>query len=470
MSRFSLGIALVLTISPAYAEATAPTNAPSASAPPSSPEAALAAAPYTLHIESGCAARIHIQGAGALLQNADMREIPAGLSFEAGRHDAWLTGSACGEDATIQLRAGAAIVSTALNYDKLEIDWVNGPLSLRQGRGDIAVDKASALLFRGSGPGDLTLGTLSGPAIFAMSGPGDVQIETATASSVVIGTTGPGDVLIRGGTIDQLVVTLSGPGDAVFDGVARNAMLRTSASGDIRVHQVLENEHAHSSASGSIEVAIPSRHGETFSGAVHGSSTNNGTRVTPDDMRLADGTRINSHRMIKPDGTIIDFDALRRMSDEAAHATPPTPPDPPEPPEPPEPHGETAQKVDQHTTAAKPPKVTMSVDMDSGGGTFSGLIVLIVLAVALMRRRIIPKLLPVLRRHNPEFARRVEPFLLSLMTKVTAPMPQTQLPQLLDLTQRLQKLDKRVGAVETCVTSRDFHLHTQFRDLNRSRG
>ncbi len=49
-------------------------------------------------------------------------------------------------------------------------------------------------------------------------------------------------------------------------------------------------------------------------------------------------------------------------------------------------------------------------------------------------------------------------------------MPQTQLPQLLDLTQRLQKLDKRVSAVETCVTSRDFHLHTQFRDLDRKGG
>lgn len=468
MSRFSLGFFLVLTISPALAETSLPT----------SPEAALSNAPYTLHIHTGCAARIHIQGAGALLQNADMQEVPSGLSFQAGRHEAWLTGSACGEDATVQLREGAAIVSTATNYDSLAIDWVNGPVSARQGRGTISIDNATALLYRGSGPGDLKLGTLTGPGIFAFSGPGTARVTKATASSVVIGTTGPGDVIIDDGTIDQLAVSLSGPGDAVFDGAANNATLRTSASGDIRVHQVLETGHTHSSASGRIIISLPARHGEVFTGKIRGGISQDGTSVTRDDMRLPDGTRINSHRMIKPDGTVIDFDALRHMSQDSVH-TPSAEtaeiPDPPEPPEPPEIPAApaTSSGTMHHASAkpsAKPSTMTASVTFDilpDRNGIISGLIALAVLAIALMRRRIIPRLIGLLYRHNPALARKVEPFLMSLMAKVTAPMPQTQLPQLLDLTERLQRLDRRVGAVETCVTSRDFHLHTQFRDLDR---
>ncbi|GBR05202.1 DUF2807 domain-containing protein [Asaia siamensis] len=443
-------------------------------AAPSSPEAALTAAPYTLHVGTSCIGTLHIQGAAGLHEQADMRDVPSGLSFQAGSHDAWLTGSACGENATIQLVAGAAIVSTTMNYDDLKIDWVEGPLSLRQGRGTIHVDKASALLYRGGGPGDLIMGSLTGPATIAISGPGDIHIEKAQSPSIIIGSSGPGDVVIGGGSVDQLAITLSGPGDAIFDGAARIATLRTSASGDIRVHQVVEKEHTHSSASGEIEIAHSSGHSETFTGSTNSSITNNGTRITSDDMLLPDGTRINAHRMIKADGTIVDFDALRHAASEATPPVPPTPPEPPEPPEPPTPPETTdsamhATTIHTHTDSHPKTEASFSVSTDSGSMT-SGVIVLVVLGIVLLRRRIIPRLIPLLHAANPALAKRLEPFLLSLMTRVTTPMPQTQLPQLLDLTERLRKLDRRIGAVETCVTSRDFHLHTQFRDLDRNSG
>ncbi|WP_438381418.1 DUF2807 domain-containing protein [Asaia sp. BMEF1] len=467
LSAFSLMVASSFVAQKAEAQALSP----------SSPEAVLAAAPYTLHIEAGCIGTLHIQGASGLHEHADMHDVPAGLSFQAGAHDAWLTGSACGEEATIQLIAGAAIVSTSMNYDDLKIDWVEGPLSLRQGRGTIHADKASALLYRGSGPGDLLLGTLNGPAIIATSGPGDVQVDTATSPSIIIGATGPGDVTIRGGTVDQLAVTLSGPGDAIFDGVARNATLRTSASGDIRVHQVLEENHIHSSSSGSIEIAQKAAHGRVATETDGPRHMQGGTHITAGDMTLPDGTRINAHRMVKPDGTVIDFDALRHIGSDATEATPPTPPEPPEPPQPPEPpassvsRGSDTPHESAHSPSDKHPKTTYNIKVSADSdGMVPGIIVMAVLAIALLRRRLIPKLIPLLHSFNPAFARRVEPFLLSLMAKVSVPMPQTQLPQLLDLTQRLQKLDKRVCAVETCVTSRDFHLHTQFRDLDRKGG
>jgi len=464
MSRFSLGVFPLVLVVALLPRAGLAQGSPTETVASATPETVLAAAPYTLHVETSCAASIHIQGVPDLKNHADMQDVPAGLSFRADTHEAWLTGSACPEDVTIQLMQGAAIVSTSMNYDELVVKEVGGPLSLRQGRGDILVDRASALLYRGDGPGDLALDTLGGPSIIATAGPGDVHIDAITAPFLVIGTTGPGDVVIRGGTIDQLAISLSGPGDALFDGIARKAVLRSNASGDIRVHQVLEDEHIHSSGSGTIEITQKAEHGPATAVSDQTRHADGDTSSRKGDISLPDGTRINAHRMIRADGTVIDFDAFHHTGSNV----PPTPPAPPRPPEPPAPPGSTAQIPDTEHTAHKPPKTTITIEASSDGGGFtSGTIVLIVLAIVLLRRRIIPRLIPLLHRTNPALAKRLEPFLQSLMARVSVPMPETQLPQLLDLTQRLQKLDKRVSAAEACVTSRDFHLHTQFRDLNR---
>lgn len=460
MIRLRLSLTLIIGALPTLALAS-----------PETPQAALTAAPYTLHIETGCIGTVHVIGTAGLAEHADMRDVPRGLSFQTDAHDAWLTGSACQKDATIQLSAGSAVVSTASTFDTLTIEGVEGPVSLRQGRGDIVIDKATALLYRGSGPGDLSLNSLTGPAIFALSGPGDATVDTVTAPSLAIGTTGPGDVVIRGGMIDRLTITLSGPGEASFGGSAREATLQTDGPGDIRVHQVLKAEHAHSSASGAIEIAVPSGSGKQSNDPNARDVSRNGASVTDGEISLSDGTRLNAHRLINPDGSVLDFDALRHIASDATKSAPPLPPEPPQPPQISAKQNTIAQTAESPSSAKAAPESDDLFSFSFGDTNYtSGMIVLIVLAIVLMRRRLIPRIIAFLHARNPDLAKRAEPFLLSLMAKVSAPMPQTQLPQLLDLTQRLQKLDRRVGAVETCVTSRDFALHAQFRDLDRRHG
>ncbi|GBQ11364.1 GIN domain-containing protein [Swaminathania salitolerans] len=441
----------------------------------------LSAAPYTLHVATGCAADIRIRGLDRLDGMVDMRDIPSGLSLSAAAHDAWLTGDACGEDATIRVKTGTAVVVTAMNYDSLTIGWVDGPVAARQGRGTLRIDKATALIYRGSGPGDLTLDTLAGPALLALSGPGDITIGTARAPSFDLSQTGPGDLEIRHGTIDRLTFALSGSGDAFFDGVAHEAALQTGGPGDIRVREVRDALHSHSTGPGTITVVTPPPRLTHKLPQQSPHSPKKGARGKT-ALILPDGTVIDAHRMTKADGTVVDFDALRQMSARAIVSPRPSSsrssssqssssgstgteetPSPPGPPSPPErPSGTGA--------AHAPVPAVADEESEEESGLGSGIVLLVVLALALLRRRIVPPLIRWLHRISPTLGKRLEPALMAVAARPSKPEPSTQLPELLALTERLQRLDRRVGNVESCLTSREFHLHRQLEALDRQPG
>ena len=137
-------------------------------------------------------------------------------------------------------------------------DWtvanVKGRLEINDaGSGDVRAGSAGELEVRVAGSGDVQLREIRGPASIDVAGSGDVSAATIQGP-LHTNLMGSGDVKIDGGRASDMVVRIAGSGDVRFGGVAGSLDASIAGSGDVDVARVEGPIHKAAFGSGGINV------------------------------------------------------------------------------------------------------------------------------------------------------------------------------------------------------------------------
>ncbi|KAB7647486.1 head GIN domain-containing protein [Polymorphobacter fuscus] len=151
------------------------------------------------------------------------------------------------EDVTILTGKAASVVATGpqAKLDRLEVDVEDSTLRIRQKSGmgwswsdredvRIVITMPALHAVRGSGSGDITADSGSGPAFeAALAGSGDMRISRINSPSVTLRTAGSGDITASG-QCTNAKVSISGSGDMqLADLACTNVDIGISGSGDV---------------------------------------------------------------------------------------------------------------------------------------------------------------------------------------------------------------------------------------------
>ena len=295
------------------------------------------------------------------------------------------------------------------------------------------VRPGTAIIARMRGYGSLNISGVNGPVSLNESGSTNITIDQATAldlnmhgfGSLKLGwLNGPGK-LILAGSGNSIIARVDSPSlSARVDGFGGIDLSAGSIGAlDAHVHGAGHiafggtARTADLTASGYGGISVNEVTGEIHQDAQspasislrHGGGKPSHHSATRPILTLPDGTIVTAHNLIRPDGSVTTFD---------------------------DDDGDTAD-----------------VSPSGHGRKWVWRIGLLVILLVAFRRRL-TALLP------------------RGMRAATA-MPDntpSDHPDLVALQARLQRLDQRVGHVEHCVTSRDFHLHREFQHLARRHG
>lgn len=377
-------------------------------ASPDTPQAALSAAPFTLTLDAPCASAITVEGAAGQQEGA--------VLIHEGD----------------QIPAGLSFTSDS-HSAQLDGQHCEANAHLR-------VPVGTAIIAKMSNYGSLRLSGINGPLSLTHKGSSEVTADQVTALSVdessfgsiklgwlhgpaAITLSGSGNITIGRVDAGSFTAHSSGFGNIVLsDGKIGTLDARVHGSGNFSFDGIAQTATLEANGFGTVTV-------DTVTGAVHKEAQGRGaitirheraplknTSATHPLLTLPDGTVITAHNLIKPDGTIVSFDDTASATDDSAEGSP-------EP---------------RHHHAGR------------------WLVLLTLLLLFALRRRIGPSLSRTVRS-------------LGLSTGQPDAEASHQ-PQIAELAERLRRLEKRVGEVEHCVTSRDFHLHREFHTLSRRCG
>ncbi|GBQ86211.1 DUF2807 domain-containing protein [Asaia krungthepensis] len=286
------------------------------------------------------------------------------------------------------------------------------------------------------GYGALHISGVNGPVSLDQGGSNTVTLDQATA--LILNTHGYGSfklgwlngpaILVSGGSgtvtigrIDapEVKATLSGYGSTTIQaGTIDTLDARLSGSGHLRFDGTVRDADLVASGYGGISLnnVTGEMHQEAHSPATisvqRSTSRRRMAATTHPILSLPDGTVITAHSLIRPDGTVVSFD--------------------------------DGDDADDNVPAHR-----------SHHRLIWALAYMAVFYIVYRQRvRLSGLFMGLMRRTGRAF----DP---------SAPCDNTEI---VDLRARLSRLDARLGAVEQCVTSRDFHLHRQFHDLARRHG
>ncbi|MFT8807955.1 GIN domain-containing protein [Gluconobacter sp.] len=422
-----------------------PPTPPAPPAPPPPPsDGSPSAGSGTLLIPATCLDRLSIVGGGdahIVSGSGSLQKHGDRMTFTTSARDCATQDSAV---VMVPAQTGINILSSRNSLTTYRVSGVNGELTALTGRGDLDIDQASGLTLNMEGSGTVSVRRVTGRLTAQNFASGDLHIDTLATTSASLTTMSSGDIRISQGSTDVLTVRNYGSADIVLNADARDADITLLGSGDITLQKVSEILKKRPLGSGTISV------GET-----------SGARITtvsiPDSSAILSDTtqKILGRLHVRPGN-----------SDDAS---------------------ETPAHVSHH----------------SGGHGLIGLllkIALIVWAVRLFRRYRRTGILPFrstldkaaagyaegvrswsrhraawrdtpaasatavvrdavlgFRRQQPEPA---EDFSRSVP-------PGHPLARLQD---RLVRMERRLGRMEQFVTSPDFSLERQFRDLERTDG
>lgn len=325
------------------------------------------------------------------------------------------------------------------------VSGINGEITATSGRGDLDIDQTSGLTLNMEGTGNVSIGRATGRLVVKNFGSGDLNIDSLASSTASFTAMSSGDIRINRGSTDVLTVRDYGSADIVLNAEARDADLTLLGSGDITLQKVSETLKKRPLGSGTMSVSQMS-----------------GARVTTSTT---------------PDSSAILSDTARKVLDRL-HIQLGNPDDDSEAPAP----------ASHHR---------------SGGHGVIGLllkIALIVWAVRLFRRYRRTGVLPFRgtmdkaaagyaegvrswSRHSPAWretpAASATAVFRDAVTGFRRQQPEPaedfsrSVPPghpLARLQDRLVRMERRLGRMEQFVTSPDFSLERQFRDLERTDG
>ncbi|WP_336945968.1 GIN domain-containing protein [Asaia sp. HN010] len=377
-------------------------------ASPDTPQAALSAAPFTLTLDAPCASAITVDGAAGQQEGA--------VLLHEGD----------------QVPAGLSFTSDT-HSAQLEGQHCETNAHLR-------VPLGTAIIAKMSNYGSLRLSGINGPLSLTHKGSSEVTADQVTALSVdgngfgslklgwlhgpaAITLSGSGNVTIGRVDAKSFTALSSGFGNITLsDGRIGTLDARVRGSGNFAFGGIARTATLEANGFGTVTV-------DTVTGSVHkdahapGSITIRHETAPPRSvsathalLTLPDGTVITAHNLIKPDGTIVSFDNTASANDNS----------------------------DEESSAPR--------HYHSG----RWVLILALLLFFALRRKI-----------GPPLSRVVTSLGLAPGQPDSATNHQ---PQIVELAERLKRLEKRVGEVEHCVTSRDFHLHREFHTLSRRHG
>jgi len=377
-------------------------------ASPDTPQAALKAAPFTLILNAPCASSITIDG----VQGQE----GAVLVQEDSQTQAGL--SLTTEGKTARLEGQSCDANTHLH-----------------------VQPGTAIIATMARFSSLHLSGINGPLSLTQRSSGDVTVDQATAlvldekgfgslklgwlngpASLMLGSSG--DVTIGRVDAPRLTASSTGFGNITLsNGRIGNLEARIHSSGNFSFGGIAQTATLEADSFGNIvieEVTGRVRKQALRTGSItisHETEPHPRHETAPSLLTLPDGTVITAHNLVKPDGTVIAFD-------------------------------DTQSDNDETTDASERPHRRSHI--------FRWFMLLCAILFFVLRRRLAPYVSGITRPFGP--------------ATVQGNAPGDNQSQIMDLTERLRKLEKRVGEVEHCVTSRDFHLHRELNALSRRVG
>lgn len=324
---------------------------------------------------------------------------------------------------TVPAQTSIEIQSPHNRTTSYRISGINGEVTATSGRGDLEIDQANGLTLNMEGTGDVMVRHVTGRLAVQNFASGDLHIDSLAASTASLTAMSSGDIRIDQGDTDVLTVRDYGSVDIVVNTNARDADVTLLGSGDITLQKISETLKKRPLGSGTISVAQTS-----------------GARITT----------------TTPDGSAILSDTTKKVLGRF--------------------HIQLDNSDDDSETAAP------AGHHHSGGHGIISLLLkifLIIWAVRLFRRYRRTGVLPFRgaldkaasgyagrKRHGhhegyrPQFPKPAEDLSCSVA-------PGHPLARLQD---RLARMERRLGLMEQFVTSPDFSLERQFRDLERTDG
>lgn len=421
----------------------------------------LSTAKHRFYVRQTCLDSLHIR-AGVTSGAGEASTVPDGISFRSNGTEAVLEGRSCSGMMTVQIGPDTAVILSPSDTN-VSVDSFLAPVVARTGDGNLTISHASALVLQASGDGNVSVGTLTGPAEIVSNGSGSLHIGTAASPEMNVLLGDSSDLTVGGGFVGSLAILDTGSGDVRMHGVTGDAYLAALGSGSIRTSMVTGNVQRRSGGMGS--VAVGHANGSVFASqdvfGKGGVSLADGTALTPDAIRTANGTVIGTSGI---SGTWAEL--LTPHLDTIAAPEPPTPPTPPSAPT--VVHEENDDSSVDITTDGSHVTVRRGrVHHHDDGLSGSFVLLMILLGLTVMfRRRIFPPLVRWLEQRGYTAER--APLLLQPFFR---PPPVVEMevtdPRVLALRERLHGMEPRLAKLEGFVTSRDFHLYRQFRDLDR---
>ena len=172
------------------------------------------------------------------------------LVVKAPKTRSWLSRSGGGSiDVTIELPAGSRVHGAGQMTD-FRCDGRLGDCRIKTGMGHIVLDGADTLSLK-NGIGDVSVERATGHAEVA-TGSGDVRLRALDGSAVVKNSNGDTWVGVAGGDL-----RLSAANGSIAVDVARATVVAKSANGDVRLGEVTRGSVVLETSLGDLEVGIP---------------------------------------------------------------------------------------------------------------------------------------------------------------------------------------------------------------------
>lgn len=224
---------------------------------PTSPPSheAFAVGSETLVIPATCLDRLDVVG------GADTRIVSGNGNLK--KHRDRLTFTTSAQDCTSQGRAlimvpaqtSIEIQSPHNRTTSYRVSGISGEVTATSGRGDLDIDQASGLNLNMEGTGNVSVRLVTGRLAVQNFASGDLHIDTLATSTASLTAMSSGDIRIARGNTDVLTVRNYGSADIALSAGARDADITLLGSGDVTLQKVSEMLKERPLGSGTISVA-----------------------------------------------------------------------------------------------------------------------------------------------------------------------------------------------------------------------
>lgn len=199
---------------------------------PTAPPAPVAG-PELLSVESNCLNKLSIVGGAT----PSIASGPGTLSTNGNHLTFRASGHACdsGNETvlTVPARTSIEIHTPSSDNTDYSIADIHGSVDASTGEGTLTIDEASILTLNMAGSGNIHIGRVTERLNVKNNSSGDLSVDTADTSATTLTNMSSGDITISGGSTAILTTRNYSSGDIVLKGSFRDADISVLGSGDV---------------------------------------------------------------------------------------------------------------------------------------------------------------------------------------------------------------------------------------------